>query len=592
LFQRLVGLETEYAIRYRPAETSAPLSRFRLYQRLTAAVRQHVLTVRAHHFKEGIFTANGGAVWFEAERPAAGAGLIEGATPECRGARQALIYQRAQDFLLSQSARGAAVAGHFQLVKNDRDAKGNVYGAQENYEAEIGRGLSLFGWRAGLVLLVPFVLVYWIIFFLMIALLLAYFAAVGIIYLISQWFVSDRRKLAIYLFGLDCVEGQETGAPTPVWLEALVLNLTRIISAPLAIALLMHCRFFAFRQLRQKLTPFLISRCVLSGAGMVDKDNQFQLSDKASALNCLVGFGGFLHDRPLFTMGHFFKSLCAECLTSLRTYANLFASRQRLQIGLGDSNMCETAEYLRIGTTLLVLDAIEAGALPRMHTVRRPLRALKQLCSDPTLRAEVQLSSGQRVTALELQRFYLEACRRYIDFHPDPPADALDVLQRWEECLEALVEYKQNLEYGLTSDGSERLVGVLDWVTKRFILQRLDATADWAQRKKVDIRYHELSPQGYFEKLKAAGMTVQLVSDAELERAVRLPPPNSPATTRGHYIREFADADEIVGVNWHCVWIGRGRRSRTIQLNDYGTTKSPRNEFDSASDSKVKRRRL
>ncbi len=68
-------------------------------------------------------------------------GLIEGATPECRGPLQVVRYQRAQDQLLSQCARLAEVDGEFSLVKNDRDAAGNVYGAQENYEADSRHGL-------------------------------------------------------------------------------------------------------------------------------------------------------------------------------------------------------------------------------------------------------------------------------------------------------------------------------------------------------------------------------------------------------------------------------------------------------------------
>ena len=126
--------------------------------------------------------------------------MIEGATPECRGPRQVLIYQRAQDHLLSESARSAAVAGHFQLVKNDRDAQGNVYGAQENYEAQIGTGLGLFAWRAGLVLMFPLVVLYWITFFVMIALLLGYLALAGIIYLFAHWKIqkAGRGKNLVY----------------------------------------------------------------------------------------------------------------------------------------------------------------------------------------------------------------------------------------------------------------------------------------------------------------------------------------------------------------------------------------------------------
>jgi Pup amidohydrolase len=579
VLQRLVGLETEYAIRLRPADAVVPGHRFRLYQQLTAALRHRVVTVRAHHFKEGVFTANGGAVWFESERPAAGSGLIEGATPECRGPHQLLVYQRAQDQLLSEAAGATDEQGGFQLIKNDRDAEDNVYGAQENYEAEIGRGFSLICWRAGLVLLFPLVLCYWIAFFLMVMLLLSYLAMAGMFYFLAHGLVRDRRKLALALFGRDLVEGRETGAPTPAWMEPVVLNITRVLSAPLALALYLHCRWFAFRRVRRGLTSFLLSRAVIGGSGMVDRQGRFHLADKAPALNCLVGFGGFLYDRPLFTMGHLFKALCVECLSSVRTYSSLFAERQRLQIGLGDSNMCEAAEYLRIGTTMLVLDLIESGGLPRPPVLRRPLQALRRLAADPTLRAEVHLADGRPVTALELQRFYLEACRRYLDRHPETTAEALDVLQRWEEALESLVEYKQQMEDRRETSPPQRLVGVLDWVTKYCLLQKLGPDATWAQKKKLDIRYHELSAEGYFQQLQAAGITTRLVTEEELDRARRLAPPESPATMRGHYIREFADSDEIVGVNWRCVVLGRGLRGKHIPLQQYGRKDRPRNRY-------------
>ena len=137
VFQRLVGLETEYALRH-PAisDPGKPQVRFRLYEAVVTTLQSRCPTVPARHFKEGIFTANGGAVWFEAERPAAGGGLIEGATPECRGPREVVAYQRAQDRLLSECAAAHGV----QLLKNDRDAFQNVYGAQENYEAVLAPG--------------------------------------------------------------------------------------------------------------------------------------------------------------------------------------------------------------------------------------------------------------------------------------------------------------------------------------------------------------------------------------------------------------------------------------------------------------------
>ena len=84
---------------------------------------------------------------------------------------------------------------------------------------------------------------------------------------------------------------------------------------------------FAFRRVRTRLLPFLVSRSVLVGCGMLDRHGRFHLADKAPAINCVVGYGGFLADRPIFTMGHIFKTLCVEACFSLRDYAELFSPK-------------------------------------------------------------------------------------------------------------------------------------------------------------------------------------------------------------------------------------------------------------------------
>ena len=63
-----------------------------------------------------------------------------------------------------------------------------------------------------------------------------------------------------------------------------------------------------------------------------------------------------------------------------------------------------------------------------------------------------------------------------------------------------------------------------------------------------------------------------LVDADQVARAVRGSPPNSPATTRGHYIREFAGGDQPVAANWKRVIIGRGRSSKVIHLHRYRRT--------------------
>ncbi len=555
---------------------------------MLAALRERVLAVDAHHFKQGVFTANGGAVWFERVQYSGGHGLIEGATPECRTPRQVLVYQRAQDHLLRESTTGSHVQGEFTLLKNDRDSRDNVYGAQENYEVRVAEGWRLVAWRLGLALLAPLMLLGWLGLLLQVVTLIAYLAAAGLLYLVLRGFLPlpARRRALLLLLGEMAAEGDETAAPLPLWLEVFFLQFTRLVTAPLALGLWLVGRLTAFVPHRRQLLPFLASRSVIGGTGMLDKDGRFHLADKAEAMNCLIGYGGFLNDRPMFSFGHFFKAMAFQAWAAPGDYLALFRPRQRLQICLGDSNMCEEAEYLRVGVTLLILDAIESEGMPPVPRLRSCRRAVRTLSADPTLSARVPLSGGRQWTALQIQRFYLNAVRQFLDRRPDAPEEAHDVFRRWEEVLDALEEAATcpDEQHALSHDAAgesllaesrpnialEPLVGRLDWVTKQFLLDEAGAGAPWEARKKIDLRYHELSGEGYFVQLADAGYATRIVTDEELDRAVRTPPPGTPASARGRYIREFAEGTLPFRVNWNSIVIGRGLKAKIVHLAQFG----------------------
>jgi len=556
VFQRLIGLETEYALHV-PAALGRHESRYALYQRLVQELRRLIPVVDARHMKEGVFHACGGAVWFETERPAAGGGLIEGATPECRSPRQLLACQRAQDQLLAQAAERAYQHRRIALLKNDRDALGNIYGAQENYAATFASGWRLALWRTLLVLLFPLVLATWGMLWTVALIVILYTLVASLVYLASERLIKRPQALARLLFGCDFAELGRAAPTGPQWLEALLSVVSRVVTAPLAGLLYLAVLATGFVRTRRQLLPFLISRPIIAGSGMLDDAGRFHLADKAPAMNCLTGYGGLLADRPIFSFGHLFKTIYADSWLSPRDYFTLMRSQQRLQIALGDSNLCEVSEYLRVGTTLLVLDCIEAGQMPAVPRVRRPIAALRAVCADPDLSVTIELTGGRRTTPLALQRFYLEACRRFINRCEDPPEEARAILELWEETLDAL------------ADDPSSLVGSLDWITKRWVLDKAGSDAAWEVRKKIDLKYHELSRRGYFERLKQAEAVKCVLAEEEVEYARRNPPAGTPATIRGRYIREFAGGSEPVSANWQAVYIGSGRGAKVIRLGAF-----------------------
>ncbi len=157
MLDRLQGLENEYAIRFR-SFADRP-DHHDVFLAVRAAMATFVDTAPGErNGRDPFFVSNGGSFCYEAVASAHDGGLIEGATPECRGPAQTLLYQRAQEALLLKALPRAqaalASAGHpgeLALLRNCRDAEGHIYGAQENYEAEIASGPTLLLLRLCLV---------------------------------------------------------------------------------------------------------------------------------------------------------------------------------------------------------------------------------------------------------------------------------------------------------------------------------------------------------------------------------------------------------------------------------------------------------
>jgi proteasome accessory factor A len=94
------------------------------------------------------------------------------------------------------------------------------------------------------------------------------------------------------------------------------------------------------------------------------------------------------------------------------------------------------------------------------------------------------------------------------------------------------------------------LVGRIDWISKLWLIQQLDENTVWSVKKKIDIRYHELSDQGYYQQLLDKLQLSPLITDREIDKAMRVPPSDSPAWRRGNLIRELSDAQSSLVVGW------------------------------------------
>ena len=151
----------------------------------------------------------------------------------------------------------------------------------------------------------------------------------------------------------------------------------------------------AFARVRRQMLPFLVSRPIVSGSGMIDDDGNFQLADKAPAMNCVIGLGGFVGDRPILSLGHFFKVVNAD--------PGLVSQRIPAAVRLRGSD-CKSPWAIRTcarrpstcgwGRRCWCSTASRRARCRRVPRVRRPMRALRTICGDPTLAARVPLAGG------------------------------------------------------------------------------------------------------------------------------------------------------------------------------------------------------
>ena len=547
MLDRLVGLETEYAIRVRPRPPgSDPPSNDAACTFIMDAVAERVRTLpgRRRLGRRARFLENGGSLYYEYRPKAPDGGLLEAATPECRGPAQVLLYQKAQERLLTEALPTASrLAGaELGLLRHCRDAFGNVFGVQENYEVDIATGPRLWAWRLGVALLLPLAGLN------LVALVVYYLSVLALM-------VTGVLLLLLLMLVLPAARDDR-------WLDGLTQGLTRgatrlglLAMWPMVAGLSLLTRFVGFRRQRRRGEAFFASRVAFTGTGVVLPEGRFALSGRALAIQRRIRHHSAPDARGIFDPLNLQKLLLQPLTLDLGGPLRRFRRRQRFQLGLSEAPRSQVAEYLAIGSATLVLDMIEEGALESAPRLADPVGALHAFASDPGLTATAATTAGE-LTALELQRWYLEAAERWLEAHPAPALEARELLRLWREVTDAL------------EDDPGKLVGRIDWVTKRYLLETAGAGAEQAVLQKIDLRYHELG-DGYAAQLEAAGVAPRVVSEDAVATAMTEAPRDTPAHVRGRLVRILSGGPELASVDWESVQIGGALRGRVVRLADY-----------------------
>lgn len=340
-----------------------------------------------------------------------------------------------------------------------------------------------------------------------------------------------------------------------------------------------------------QLTPFLASRVIL-GAGGWDSTCpglRFTLSPRAHFMTTLADRDS-QYVRPLFHTKD-------EPLSRTGSH--------RLHVACSESLCSETANVLRFGTTALVLRTIERGMRPGSGvTLCSPIRTVQNFAVNPLWRAATNTRPRRWLTALDIQRHYLE----YVEMCLGDlrlPAWAERICRMWRALLD-------NLEGDQTGETT-----LMDWAIKRRLFERQLARRgiEWsslphwnkvlgrlarvwhrthvrgpfgireaierhpllaaeqarqaaflarnglqweqladldAARQEVfelDARFGALGDAGLFNALEAAGAIRHQVG-LDVDGALTTPPQDTRARIRGEVVRRLSDAGVPYGAEW------------------------------------------
>ncbi len=473
------------------------------------ALRRRLPSCEALYYKEGDFLGDGSLIHFELSQLAdLEVGLLEWATPECRGAVELACVGRAQEELLREAAADASAAfagegrpGQVFLLKNNVDRAGNAYGCHESYSVQERPGglrRALFAY-----LLHPLVLA------LGLAVLLVISApVVGVVRVAALAYGLLEVLSPLPLLGALARlaqralvgAGQYLGQPGPLPGQGAVARLFLVLFRALAWGFSLTAREVLFTGHLPALVPFLVTRPLLCGAGHLTAEGRFELSARGRITDRVAAAFVYGPTRPLVDLKEFF-------------FQRLFAyraPRKRLQLLCGDANRAEASALLKLGATAAVLEALEAGALDglvaRIELVDGPLAAFRRTCADLSLQATVAIdrATGETLTAAGVQRRYLEATWARARADGDWPAELVDALRRWDDALRRVQEEPASL------------ARELDWAIK---LDLLRATLQDALPART--------PEQAWSALRAWGPINALLERHAPEAP--LPPPGAPA---------------------------------------------------------------
>ena len=314
-----------------------------------------------------------------------------------------------------------------------------------------------------------------------------------------------------------------------------------------------------FGDVSEGLLPFLISRQIICGAGRIvhtSKGATYSVSQRADHIWEGVS-SATTRSRPIIN-------------TRDEPHADA-AQYRRLHVIVGDSNMSETTNLLKVGSCDLVLRMLETGVPLRDLTLENPIRAIREISHDLTGTKTVRLSNGRTMSALELQRAYHAKAVEFVEREGAIDPSHPQVLELWGRTLDAVEQDRLSL-----------VDTEIDWVIKRRLLDEYATKhglgLEDPRLAQLDLAYHDINrDRGLFYLLQRRGRAARVLTDPEIFRAKVVAPPTTRAKLRGDFIKAAQRHHRDFTVDWVHLKLN-DQAQRTVLCKDPFANEDPRVE--------------
>lgn len=254
-------------------------------------------------------------------------------------------------------------------------------------------------------------------------------------------------------------------------------------------------RSLGFDRLFAALSPMLVARQVLTGAGKVGAERgnpcDFQMSQRADFFSEPANVET-LYRRPVFNTRD-------EPHADPRDWI-------RLHVISGDANMMPSCTRRKMGFVKLALHLLSKDQAPKWE-LADPVRSFAEISREPFHEGRIELRGASWTTPRHILESYLCAAEEL-------SAEDPEMASLVNECM-ALLD--QRFEY---PDLFRRHV---DWAAKHWLLDQFrdEEGAEWRDpvMQSLDLAYHDLDPdEGLFYGLVAAGECDGLDAEDEITR--------------------------------------------------------------------------